>query len=221
MGKIFKGILGGFSGAVGTIVGCVFRGMDIIKSKPRPSSKKPVQSQIDQRFMFALMTAFLHQANRYISLAYTSKSKTLSPMNAAVQYNLANAITGKSPDFEIDYSKIRISNGTLDPVTEVIIAVNVDNRLEVSWNKEYEDMYDPDEKLIRDNDMAYIILYSEVTRTSLSTGARAKRSAGTVKPVPISSEAAGEKFHAWLFFGSEDKKSFSTSRYLGSGVSVS
>lgn len=219
MGKIFKGILGGFSGAVGTIVGCVFRGMDIIKSKPRPSSKKPVQSQIDQRFIFALITEFMRLLGDYIRLGYSSKNQKLSPLNAAVQYNLKNAITGKSPNFEIDYSKMRISNGTLNSVSDLTIILNAAGRVEVTWNKAYEDMYNPDEKLIRDNDRAYIFIYSEDTHFALKTGAATLRSAGSLK-APLPSENAGEKMHVWLFFVSEDEKQSSTSKYLGSVLSI-
>lgn len=218
MGKIFKGILGGFSGTVGTIVGCVFRGMDIIKSKPRPSSKKPVQSQIDQRFMFALITNFLGRINELIAANFSSKNLKLSPMNAAVQYNLANAIIGKSPDFEIDHSKIRISTGNLSSVTDVLIVVNAVGRLEVTWNKAYENMYDPDEKLIRDTDKAQVYIFSEPTNGNIISRTAARIS-GTLTSV-LPSEDAGEKMHVWLFLISDDKKQRTTSRYLGSVISI-
>ena len=41
MANISKGILGGFSGKVGTIVGANYRGKDIIRSVPKKSGRKP------------------------------------------------------------------------------------------------------------------------------------------------------------------------------------
>lgn len=217
MGEIFRGILGGFSGLVGTVVGSVFRGMDIIKVKPRPTSKKPVQSQIDQRFMFALITTFLRGAGNLIREAYVSTNKKLSPMNAAVQYNLANAIVGISPNFEINYSKVKITNGSLQSVQDVVITVNAAGRLVVTWNKMY-DSFAEDEKLIRDMDRSRIYIYSEDTGYALITGYTTRISGTLVAPLP--SDGAGEKMHAWLFFVSEDKLQFTTSKYIGSVLSI-
>jgi hypothetical protein len=41
MAKFNKGILGGFSGTVGTVVGANWRGMDVMRSRPKKSGSTP------------------------------------------------------------------------------------------------------------------------------------------------------------------------------------
>ncbi|WP_336734977.1 DUF6266 family protein [Chryseobacterium sp. VD8] len=59
MARITKGILGGFSGKVGTIVGANWRGQDIIRSIPKPSSKQPTNKQLLQQTRFSMVISFL------------------------------------------------------------------------------------------------------------------------------------------------------------------
>ena len=59
MATISKGILGGFSGKVGTVVGVNWRGMDIIRSVPKRSRKRPTDNQMLQQYKFKLVVSFL------------------------------------------------------------------------------------------------------------------------------------------------------------------
>lgn len=59
MGKLQKGILGGFSGTVGTVVGSNWRGKDIIRSRPKSSGKAPTEAQLLQRLKFKLVIGFV------------------------------------------------------------------------------------------------------------------------------------------------------------------
>lgn len=49
MAQIKKGILGGFSGKVGTVVGANWRGKDIIRSLQKSNNKAPTDLQLLQR----------------------------------------------------------------------------------------------------------------------------------------------------------------------------
>ena len=51
MGTIKKGILGGFSGIVGTVVGANWRGMDIMRSRPKARDGTPTPLQILQTYL--------------------------------------------------------------------------------------------------------------------------------------------------------------------------
>lgn len=58
MGTFKKGILGGFSGTVGTVVGSTWRGMDVMRSRPKKSGSAPTPEQLLQREKFALAMRF-------------------------------------------------------------------------------------------------------------------------------------------------------------------
>jgi len=59
MAIISKGILGGFSGTVGTVIGGNWNGIDYMRSLPTISNKSASQSQIEQRTKFAVGVRFM------------------------------------------------------------------------------------------------------------------------------------------------------------------
>jgi len=67
MAEIKRGILGGVSGKVGTVVGANWRGKNIIRAIPRKSGKKPSPLQVEQRSKFKLMSNFLQPFNALFS----------------------------------------------------------------------------------------------------------------------------------------------------------
>ena len=60
MGKINKGILGGFNGKVGTVVGGSWKGISYMRSLAQSITKSRSGSQVKQRTKFALALRFLH-----------------------------------------------------------------------------------------------------------------------------------------------------------------
>jgi hypothetical protein len=220
MSKIFRGILGGFSGLVGTVVGADFRGIPIMKIRPKKPTKPPVQSQIDQRSQFGLITSFLGPLGDIIKIAFKPKTQYLSPMNTAVQYNLQNAIIGSSPSFAIDYSKIKVSNGKLAGIVPLTVVPVAGNKLTVTWDKTDNGSFEPEEKLIRDKDTLRLATYCEQTGGYYIAGYTTLRSAGTLTTrLPNAEE--GDEVHVWVVLVSADKKAVSSSQYLGKVVVLS
>jgi len=73
MGKIEKGLLGGFSGKVGNTVGSSWKNVDVIRSRPpRKRRGQPTQPQLDQQAKFALMTSFLLPLTDLLNQTYSN-----------------------------------------------------------------------------------------------------------------------------------------------------
>src|SRR6476659_5936096 len=104
MGRITKGILGGFVGKVGTVIGSQRNGVDIITSIPKKSTKPPTTSQLNQRERFGLGIGFLQPINPILRLGFKSADPRLSSINVAMSYLLQNAITGSSGNYSLDYT---------------------------------------------------------------------------------------------------------------------
>ncbi len=113
MGTYSKGILGGFSGTVGTVIGSNWKGIDYMRSQPVKSKKTATQAQIDQRAKFSLMVLFLDVLTAYLEMTFKNYAVQMTPNNAALSWNLDSAITGKSPNFSINYPKVSVSRGKL------------------------------------------------------------------------------------------------------------
>ena len=74
MGTYNKGILGPFSGKVGTVIGVTWRGMDIMRSLPKKGNHTPTAIQLLQREKFSFVTDFLTPINPVLSRFYGANS---------------------------------------------------------------------------------------------------------------------------------------------------
>ncbi|HEY1061659.1 MAG TPA: DUF6266 family protein, partial [Daejeonella sp.] len=68
MGTYKKGILGSFSGKVGTVVGSSWNGIEYMRSLPKPSSKAPTDLQMLQRAKLGMATGFLQPISALINI---------------------------------------------------------------------------------------------------------------------------------------------------------
>ena len=68
MGTYNKGILGPFSGKVGTVVGANWRGKDIMRSLPKKTNRTLSEMQLLQRQLFATVSEFLIPISPVLSL---------------------------------------------------------------------------------------------------------------------------------------------------------
>jgi hypothetical protein len=211
MGKMNMGILGGFSGTVGTVIGSSNRkGEDIIRVKSKKPRTSSTEGQINQRSKFSLVTVFLQALNFLLKIGFKKVAGDLmSPYNYACQFALKNAITGEGPDFEIDYSKVLISDGDLSQVKAASAELTEGN-----VNFEWED--NTANSLGESTDKAMMLVYNANNHElSYSTEQATRMSASGIVPIP--NGTAGDKLVVYLFFQSaSDPTLVSTSQYLGS-----
>ena len=117
MGTISKGILGGFSGKVGQVVGATWRGVTYMRSIGGKRTGPPTQAQLEQQEKFRLMVAFLRPFASLLSIGFKGYANQQTGVNAAVSYNLQNAVLGSSSPYNIDFGRILLSRGDLPGVS--------------------------------------------------------------------------------------------------------
>jgi len=214
MARFLKGILGGFEGLVGTVVGSTWRTIDVMKSRSKKSKKAPVQEQIDQRFIFGMVIKFLTFLKDVIDLGYQSNT-VLTPMNAAVSYNVQHAVTGISPVFELNYPEVVLSMGSLHRAKSVTATPAPENEIKIDWlsesGKQVSNIYEPE------NDDAMVIIFN--TKDEMYSFDTVKRSVGTLT-MTLPRSWQGDPLHGWLFFTSPDRKKVSKSQYIGAMTTI-
>ena len=211
MGKLFTGILGGFTGTVGTVIGSGNRkGDDLIRAKSKKPRTSNSVAQVNQRTKFGLVTAFMQTINFILKFSFKVVAGDLmTPYNYACQNALKNAITGQAPDFELDYSKVLISEGPLSREA-VANAQAIDNKISFSWDDISENgLCDPKDK-------AVMVVYNvDKAEISYSDGAVTRGSKAGTLALPYAE--TGDNLLFYLYFRSEnDQTIVSTSQYLGS-----
>ncbi|MCD0487912.1 DUF6266 family protein [Pedobacter sp. MC2016-14] len=211
MGIITNGILGGFRKRTGAVVGAFWRGLDVIRARPRKSEKPPTQEQLDQRVRFAMIIAFLKQIKSLIQIGYKTSAKVKTQMNIAVSENLKNAVTGVSPDFSIDFENVKYSKGTIVLPSDLTVTAVAGAKANLAWG------YVPasDDEDYDGSDLITVVVYNVDKEKFMYVRNIAPRSAmAYVFQLPMS--FLDDVLHCYASFNSvKNKPKTSNSVYLG------
>ena len=133
MATFNKGILGGFSGKVGTVVGASWRGKDVMRSLPKPSQKEPTEKQLLQQAKFKLAITFLQPLKAIQSQYFGSGSGVKSRVNLATSYTINEAMQVVKNVPELVYNKVLITKGELTGFQNAVVTTQVGGVLSLEW----------------------------------------------------------------------------------------
>lgn len=115
MGKIKQGILGGFNGTVGTVIGGSWKGLAYMRGKAQSIKNPRTEKQMAQRIKFGMAQKFVKVMTGYLQVGFRNYTQQQTATNAAMSHTVRNCITGSYPDFSIDPTKVLVSSGSLMP----------------------------------------------------------------------------------------------------------
>jgi hypothetical protein len=207
MGLTEKGILGGFTGKVGTVVGGKWRGKNYMRSTPTKSKNaKRSTPQLEQQAKFALATQFMQGIKDLLELGFRNYAVGQTGRNSALAYILKNAITGTYPDYQIAYDQVLVTRGSLLNAFDGKAAAGARETIQFTWTN------NAGPANARANDLVLIAAYCAAFKcTVYKIGAA--RSAGT--DTLVMPGFAGKSVHTWMSFISADKLDIATSIYAG------
>lgn len=210
MGKSFGGVFANWYGKVGNVVGRVREGRTIL-SIYQPKVKNPnTTSQQNVRSDFALMTKTLSPMTAFLKEGFHDLDgyKTGNPFSAAVGFNLKrdDVITENQGVKIIDYSKLMISQGSLDlPYSPSATADS--SVMSMTWadNSGMGNAEASDKVML----CVYCPYFGQaIVNTSLAE--RSQRNA-TVSLPPI---WTGREIEVWIAMASTTKKAWSDSTHV-------
>jgi len=207
MGRIKKGILGGFSGKVGTVVGANWKGIAYMRSFPLKVRDPKTLAQRSQRSKFALTVNLLKPMNALLRIGWKLYAHGQSPINAAVSYTLANAITGVYPDYQIDPSKVLISRGGLAPAFNAEVTP-ANGAIIFEWDD------NSGTSAAKQTDKALLAVVNPAKSDAVFDTEGAERSAG-VQSLNLPAHWVGDEVLSYIGFVSEDGRELANSLYLG------
>ena len=214
MARLETGQVGTFRGKVGQVVVAKWRDVLVGKKTPTKSGKPGSDEQIDQRSKFGLVTKFFRGLGEVIKLGYQSQKTGMTPINAAVQYHLVNAVTGIFPNYALDYSKIVLSNAIngveIDGGFAPTAVPAPDCIVNITWqlsDRNYLKATTPD-------DLLSIIIYSLTKKKFIIYDRVVSRSA-LKYDVELPRIFVNDVCHGYMFFTSPKGKAVSYSEYLG------
>ena len=206
MATIEKGILGGFSGKVGTIIGGTWKGIDYMRSKANKRTFIPSQKQLEQQMKFALMMRFLQPMSKLLEISFHDFAIRKTGINCAFKYNFKEAIIGDFPDYAIDYAKALVSRGNLPNVLGPTVVSGAGSILTWSWTDNNSSTADP-------NDEAILLAYCPTMKQAIFTTGGGKRSelTGELNLLTFS----GQAVETYIGFLSADGRNAATSIFTG------
>ncbi|HEY3369337.1 MAG TPA: DUF6266 family protein [Prolixibacteraceae bacterium] len=211
MGVYKQGILGGFSGKVGTVVGSFWKGICTMRALAASVSQPNSPAQLEQRAKFKAAIDFLKPLTAFLRVGFKSQAIKMTEFNAAMRYTIANAITGAYPVFDIDYSKALVScgnlTGALNPVAAAVAGVGID----FTWDDNSQSAGAlPDDKVL-------LVVYNPAKQLAISVEAGNTRVSGA-QSVNLPSFFEGDEVQCYIGFQNANQSVVSNSQYVSSLV---
>jgi len=208
MGRIRKGVLGGFSGTVGTVVGSNWNGIDVVRSRPTISkARKSSPKQLEQQARFGLANRFARTLSDLFMQTFDKASFEKTGINTALSDIVKRAISGNYPSFAIQHNLVRISRGSLPNATSAVAAASPGGMIAFSWVGAGAGIGKGSPL-----DQALLVIHCpELNRSVYRIGALRSALADTLEVAAF----IGKEVHTWLSFRSADGQDYADSIYTG------
>lgn len=108
-----QGILGGFSGRIGNVIGTYWKGQNVMRIRAASYNDANTPAQQEHRLKFKLVQNFLLTNKSLIDQGFNAVDNRMTALNAALKANIKKVITGVFPNLSVDKSKVILSTGNL------------------------------------------------------------------------------------------------------------
>jgi hypothetical protein len=208
MAKFVNGILGGFSGKVGTVIGACWNGIDYMRGLATSITNPKTLAQQEQRAKFSLIIAFLRPLTTFLRIGFRSSALKMSAFNAAMAYNVKNAVKGIFPAFEINYSKVLVAKGALPGVLNPHPTSPTPAHLNITWDDNSEEAY------AMSNDRLYLVVINPGLQKAISLIEESTRMSGT-GTATLPEAWSGLEVECYVGFINDNESLVSDSSYAG------
>ena len=136
MGKIKQGILGGFKGKVGTVIGSSWNGIAYMKGQPQSVKNPKTAAQLVQRAFFKELQEIVSQlSNEQLEFLFPNAPKNMTRRNAVSQQIAADPIVTDEEKHVNLVGLTTIGNAPMADLPSITIEVE-GNLLKVFWHEE-------------------------------------------------------------------------------------
>lgn len=205
MANLIKGILGGFSGKVGTVIGMRLAGKDCIRSLATPSRRASSAKQTLQRDKFQLMAQFLNTMSDVLLVGFP-RTEEMNSQAIAMSYNLKNAVTLVDGAPVVDFAKVSISSGKLAGALNPGISSDEPNKVLISWTN------NSGTGKAQETDQAHIVVHCPEKNQTVYAHDAVRGDSSLSFDLP---EFAGLRVHAYITFINEESGRIAASVYAG------
>lgn len=208
MATFEKGILGGFSGKVGNVVGTRWRGKNVMRSLPQRGNYTPTVKQEEQRQKFKTVIGFLSPIVDVLNLYFGNPQGDKSRSNLATSYHLKNAVVSSPLGMVMDYAKVLISKGDLRGIDGGTLTAGAAQTLVFGWQD------NSGQGKATATDALMVVVYAPDLNLFYNNLAVATRDA-TTATVTLPLFMTGFEVEVWASFSKPDTNFAAISTYMG------
>ena len=206
MGKINQGILGGFSGKVGTVVGSTWKSINYMRALAVNVHDPKSEKQLCQREKFKAVVNFTKTMTPFLRVGFQGQEDRQSAINAATSYLLLHAVEGNAQGATLDFDKVRVSQGSLTAAADASVEV-AGSKATFTWT---DNSGTGDAQA---TDTAMLLAYNKDRQEAAYSLAAATRADGTAE-LSLPADWDGEALAIYLAFCSGDGQHVSNSLCL-------
>jgi len=206
MAKITKGLLGGFSGKVGTVVGYTLYGIDRMRSLPDRTAP-PTANELKNRSRFKLVQEVVNCIKDLVKVGFKDYWTVSGGTRAALSYNRQFALKTKGEGDYIDPAEFKISGGTLPGLTTPVVVQEREDMLRFNWKAVAIDGGSP-------YDQVMLLAIDMENRKAAYQCTGNFRSSGT-ELLQLPQVLKGKEVDLYIAVVAKDRCSQSESQYLG------
>lgn len=194
MAIIKRGILGGFSGRVGNVVGSSWKGISVLRVMPLSVGGETTVKQAEQRGAFSIISKFASSIlTVWVKPMWDRHAQRMSGYNAFIQQNIASVKAHE----ELVLTDLKFSDGRLGVTPIVVAGTENYHTAVVTWNKEPQGDYQ------MSSDLAYALWLSAEGKLKGYSAGEVNRSTGIIE-MPTLNENTAEGDVIVLAFRRED-----------------
>jgi hypothetical protein len=209
MATITNGILGPFSGIVGTVSGYSRNGKNFMRSRRRKTSSRMTPRRLAQQQKIKVCNEFTSpfSGTGFFAKTFPAYGHSGTGFNRATSAIMNLAIVGTYPDTAIDYAKVLISKGPLPAAVNATAIADTDKNILFRW----ED--NTGTGTAKANDKVILVAYfPDVKKAFLTIGAAIRKDGEALLET---TQDRGKIAETWIGFLSNGEEDAGDSVYCG------
>jgi hypothetical protein len=207
MARFTSMTFGSISGRHGSAVAVVMKNnTNVLKVYNAPYDPKS-EDQLVQRSKFGFVVSRMARLHAVFKITFLKNGGH----NHGVSLAFKTAVTGSSPDFSIDYSKLIVSQGSVCVSKQTTVQKTTGIAVMVNWSTKLMDSSIA-------KDWVSLVFFQEEEQQAVFKQNCTLRSAGTFT-MDLPKEWAGGTLHSWIYFSTPNGSRNSLSSYI-SGIQL-
>jgi hypothetical protein len=164
-------------------------------------------AQLDQRARFGTMIKFLKPLTAFLRIGFKNQAVRMSAFNAAMSYNFSNAITGAYPVYEIDYTQVLVSQGSLPQALNPTAVSTTAGEIDYSWE---DNSSDADAMA---DDKSVLVVYNPVKKRVVTLEGGNTRTGGS-QVITVPASFSGDEVQCYISFQNANGSVISNSQFV-------